>query len=185
MTDSQKQMPSELAEFLDGFVEDKLKRLRKEKEKLNTDKEDDAVRAETLEASIARIERNPYASAIEIVLGWNPKTGRTGQPKVLIGTHVGKFSSPRSGVVIMADNVAEIDGFVRSGNFVRKPDVCPKTGAADLPTAKFLACEVGGVPMHVHIMEGDEVAQALCSVTDNPEQTLDALRGLVEESDRP
>lgn len=86
-------------------------------------------------------------------------------------------------VVIMADNVAKTDGFVRSGNFVRKPDVCPKTGAADLPTAKFFACEVGGVPMHVHIMEGDEVAQALCSVTDNPEQTLEALKGLVGESD--
>lgn len=69
MTDRLKQIPPELAEFLDGFVEDKLKGLRKEKERLNTDKEDDAVRAEALEASIARIERNPYASAIEIVLG--------------------------------------------------------------------------------------------------------------------
>lgn len=172
MTAEEKRLPQELSEVLDRFVEDRVKSL----EKSAKDLAKDGKSTEGCRTAIDGFRRDPYKTALKSILGWNPKTGRTSPPKMKIGTHIGKYVSMDSPVTVLSSDGKEQDGFVRSGNCRRRIDFC--LNAADMPVAKFLISTVGGIPMYEHIIEGDETAETLCSLSDDPLQTLEDLRSM-------
>lgn len=172
----QKKLPIGLADVLDRFVAGRIKNLEKSIKDAEKSKKDPEV-IETYRTAIGNYEKDPYGMALKVILGWNPKTGRNNLPKIKIGTHLGKFISAKSGVAILSLDGPEADGFVRSGNTKRKVDLC--LNAADSPTGDFLLDEADGTPMYEHIIRGDEIAKALCSISDDPEQTLEDLRNIM------
>ncbi len=180
MNEPRRELPAEVREFFDSIVKKELDKLRKDRKKLDPAKNGGEEKLAMFDESALRFESRPYETVVELLLGRNSKTGKLMAPKVMMGTHIGKLVSPNAKASVLARAERAGDGFVRTGNCRQAVDVC--VNAANLPSGEFLSLEVDGRPMYSHFVDGDDVAQAVCALSENPAEALEAFRSMRCES---